>query len=189
VDKIGGMEKIMDGTIKKYSLIFSKIHEIEKRMVWTELAYLAMNTFIFSFSVILLTVLQHNKYRGLTPMEMFFVLISLVIGMAICTYWVASIMRLQLKLKLHYFQARFLERQMNCAGECIFSDEALFFDPDIRRIESPDNKETLLYPNKGLLRMDGFLGAARPRQFSWMMPAIFFCTYMTCLVWVIVMSL
>ena len=75
-----------------------------------------------------------------------FALFCLIIGKSICTYWTASAMRLQLKLKLHYFQARFLERRMDQVGEYIFSDEHTFFEPAMGKIESPDKQETLYYP-------------------------------------------
>ena len=87
-------------------------------------------------------------------------------------------MRLQLKLKLRYFQVRFLERKLNRAGEFIFSDESLFFSQKTREIKSPDGKETVSYPTKGFLRMDGFAGAAKPRYLSLLMPSMFFAFYL-----------
>ncbi len=88
-------------------------------------------------------------------------------------------MRLQLRLKLRYFQARALERKMNCAGEFIFSDEHIFFEPTVYRLESFDKKETIFYPTSGPARMDGFVGSAKPRVFSWMFPLLFIIIYWT----------
>ena len=110
---------------------------------------------------------------------MFYILLCHVFGLALNTYAIATSMRTQLKLKLRYFQARFLERKLNSTGEFIISDESSFFAPDIGKIESPDGKETLLYPKKGILRMDGFIGSAKPRVLSLVIPMIFFIIYLS----------
>jgi hypothetical protein len=102
---------------------------------------------------------------------------------------VASSPRAQLKLKLRYFQARYLERKLNCKGEYIISDESLFFNPEIRKVESSDGKETVFYPTEGPSRMDGFIGAARPRTLSLMMPFWFFIIYLLSLVTILPMLL
>jgi hypothetical protein len=67
---------------------------------------------------------------------------------------------------------------MDFKGEYFFSDEDIFFDHEIREIESPDKKESLQYPMKGFSRMDGFLGAAKPRYLTWILPSIFFLLYL-----------
>jgi len=43
-------------------------------------------------------------------------------------------------------------------------------------------KETVLYPTEGMLRMDGFIGAAKPRALSLMMPLLFFIIYLSSLI-------
>ena len=106
-----------------------------------------------------------------------FVFLSLVVGMAICAYWAAYATRLGLKLKLRYFQARYLERKMNTQGEFIISEEGVFFNPTNKGIESPDKEEHLLYPAQGAARMDGFIGSAKPNYFSLLMPCMFFVIY------------
>ena len=107
-----------------------------------------------------------------------FLLFWFALGMFVCVLWITSSMRLQLKLKLRYFQARYLERKMDSAGENFCSDEGIFFNPEIRKIESPDKKELLQYPVKGLSRMDGFIGAAKSRYLNWILPSIFFFFYL-----------
>jgi hypothetical protein len=67
---------------------------------------------------------------------------------------------------------------MDSAGESFYSDEGIFFNPEIRRIESPDKKEVLQYPAKGLTRMDGFIAAAKPRYLTWILPSVFFILYL-----------
>jgi hypothetical protein len=120
-------------------------------------------------------------------MDLALFFICIVIGMSINAYWIAFAMRVQLKLKLRYFQARFMERKLNQAGEYIYSDESTFFNPDIRGLESPDNKETLEYPTSGLTRMDGFIGAAKPRYFSWLLPCLFVTIYWLIFVLIVTM--
>jgi hypothetical protein len=175
-------------TTNKYLALISTINEMEKRLGWADLVSLTLNVLIFLFIVSFVSNLMHHMHFPLTSSDLLFVLLCLVIGMAVCVYWLTSAIRLQLKLKLRYFQARFLERKMNCVGECIFSDESLFFDRDMRRIESPDNKETLFYPTSGMARMDGFIGSAKPRYFSWIMPVLFFIFYWVIFLWIAVIS-
>jgi hypothetical protein len=181
-------KRVEPETAGKYFALISTINEIEKRMGWADLIYLTLNLVVFLFIISFVSNLMHKIYFPLSAMDLLFVLFSLVIGMAICVYWAASAIRLQLKLKLRYFQVRFLERKMNCIGECIFSDESIFFDPDIRRIDSPDNKETLYYPTSGIARMDGFIGSAKPRYFSWIMPIMFFVIYWIIFIWINLLS-
>lgn len=159
----------MELTAQKYLGLMDMISTIENRMVRSELTYLIVNVFIFFISTLALRQAQFFGY----PFSLFW----LLIGMYICVFWIASSLRLQLKLKLRYFQARYLERKMDSAGENFFSDEGLFFNPEIRKIESPDEKEILEYPTKGFKRMDGFVGAAKPRHLTWILPGVFFIFY------------
>lgn len=176
-------------TTQKYIALISLINEMEKRLGWSELMYLILNSIIVMFIIHFESSLFKALPLSLTALELLFTLFSLVIGMAVCTYWTASSMRIQLKLKLRYFQARFLERKMNCVGEYIFSDESPFFLPHRGIVESPDNKETLRYPKSGVLRMDGFIGSAQPRQLSLLMPCLFFIVYLTIFIWVLIQLL
>ena len=175
-----------DHTIHKYIALITAIHETQKRLGFTDLIFLSLNLLMMLFTVHFISSLLQGTFRVLSSMELLLVLFCLVIGMAICVYWAAYAIRIQLKLKLRYFQARFLERKMDCAGECIFSDEAFFFDPAVRRIDSPDKRESLSYPTDGLTRMDGFIGAAKPRYFSWFMPMLFFVMYWVIFIWIII---
>ncbi len=160
----------MQQTVQKYLELMKMISTMENRLVRSEMIYLIVNIFVFFSSTISLSRVQFFGY----PYPLFW----LVIGMFLCVFWIASAMRLQLKLKLRYFQARYLERKMDSAGENFFSDEGIFFNSKIRKIESPDEKELLQYPVKGLNRMDGFLGATKPRHLTWILPSIFFIFYL-----------
>jgi hypothetical protein len=164
-------------TVQKYLLLMNMIGTMEDRLLRSEMVFLIVNIFIFFTSTISLNILEPfgSSYFYISN---YFFLFWLVIGMFVCVFWIASAMRLQLKLKLRYFQARYLERKIDSAGENFCSDEDIFFDPKIRNIESPDKKELLQYPVKGLTRMDGFIGAAKPRHLTWMLPSIFFILYL-----------
>ena len=164
-------------TVQKYLLLMNLIGIMENRLLRSEMVYLIVNIFIFFTLTISLNILKPfgSSYFYIST---YFFLFWLVIGMFACILWIASAMRLQLKLKLRYFQARYLERKMDSAGENFCSDEDIFFDPETRKIESPDKKEVLQYPAKGLARMDGFLGAAKPRYRTWILPSIFFILYL-----------
>jgi hypothetical protein len=157
-------------TVQKYVLLMKMICIMENRLVRSEMVYLIINIFIFLSSTMSL-----NR-EGLFGNSL--VLFWSALGMSVCIFWITSSMRLQLKLKLRYFQGRYLERKMDSAGENFCSDESIFFNPEIRRIESPDKKELLQYPVKGLSRMDGFMGAAKSRYVTWILPSIFFFFYL-----------
>lgn len=176
--------KVQEATNQKYVVLLSTINEMEKRMGWTELIYLTLNLIIYLFIIGFTSYLIHDSY--ISTMELLFVLLSLVIGMSICSYWSVSAIRLQLRLKLRYFQARFLERKLQCIGEYLLSEESVFFEPTVRHLESPDGKEHLHYPTKGLSRMDGFIGSAKPRYFSWLLPIMFFIFYWVIFIWMII---
>jgi len=157
-------------TVQKYLLLMKIICNMENRLVRSEMVYLIINIFIFFSST---TSLNRKEFFGHS-----FVLFWFALGMFVCIFWITSSMRLQLKLKLRYFQARYLERKMDSAGENFCSDESIFFNPEIRKIESPDKKELLQYPVKGLNRMDGFMGAAKSHYLTWILPSIFFFFYL-----------
>jgi len=168
--------EITQPTVQKYLLLVKMICYMENRLIRFEIAYLMINLFIFFTSTICLNLV---KFFGSSYfyLSVHYLLFWLAIGMFLCVFWISSSMRLQLKLKLHYFQARYLERKMDSVGENFFSDEGIFFNPEIRKIESPDQKELLQYPAKGLTWMEGFLGAAKPRYPTWILPSIFFILY------------
>lgn len=172
--------------IHKYVALISTINDTEKRLGLADLIFLSLNIFMMLFTVHFISSFIQRTFLALSSMELLLILFCLVIGMAICVYWAAYAIRIQLKLKLRYFQARYLERTMDCIGECIYSDESVFFDPEVRRIDSPDKKESLFYPTDGLTRMDGFIGAAKPRYFSWFMPLLFFAMYWVIFIWIII---
>lgn len=157
-------------TVQKYILLMKTISIMENRFVRSDIAYLIINIFIFFSSTL---SLNREGFFGNS-----FLLFWFALGMLVCVLWITTSMRLQLKLKLRYFQARYLERKMDSAGENFCSDEGIFFNPAIRKIESPDKKELLQYPVKGLGRMDGFIGAAKSRYLNWILPSIFFFFYL-----------
>jgi hypothetical protein len=167
----------MQQSVQKYLLLTKMINTMENRLARTEMVYLIINLFIFFTAIICLNLVKFFS-SSYFYLSFHYLLFWLTVGMVLCIFWTASAMRLQLKLKLHYFQARYLERKMDVAGESFYSDEDIFFDHEIQKIESPDKKEVVEYPAKGLVRMDGFLGAAKPRYLTWILPSIFFVLYL-----------
>lgn len=170
-------EKTPGVSHEMYIALMNSITNMEDRLRWSDLIYLLLNIVVLLFTVLLISSLVHKTDYYLTYVDLTLIFSCLMIGMTIDAHWVASAMRAQLKLKLRYFQARYMERMFNNAGGYIFSDEAAFFSPNIRQLNSPDNKESLQYPTSGLARMDGFIGSAKPRYFSWMLPCLFVAIY------------
>ena len=187
------MDDIQNESVKaatrKYLVIVSLIEGIENRLKGSELFFILLNVIlIFLFTTTIRPFLNESNLL-ITPFDMLAFFACITIGLTVNAYWTASSMRLQLKLKLRYFQARYLERKINRAGEFFYSDESLFFNPDIHRIESPDGKETVHYPTKGFLSMDGFVGAAKPRLLSLLMPLVFFTIFIAALLTTILYKL
>jgi len=170
-------EKTPGVSPEKYIALMNSITNMEDRLRWSDLIYLFLNIIVLLSTVFFIFSLVRNVDYYLTYVDLALIFSCLMIGMSIDAHWVASAMRAQLKLKLRYFQARSMERMFNNAGEYIFSDESIFFNPNIRQLKSPDNKESLQYPTSGLARMDGFIGSAKPRYFSWMLPCLFIAIY------------
>src|SRR4030043_492157 len=112
----------MQQSVQKYSLLMKMIFILENRLIRYEMVYLIIHIFIFFTSTICLNVV---KFFGSSYFYLSFhyLLFWLAIGMFLRVFWIASVMRLQLKLKLHYFQARYLERKMDSEGENFCSDE------------------------------------------------------------------
>jgi hypothetical protein len=161
------------------------INEHQARLVWSELVFIVLEVLIFFVCLFQVVRLGNRPAQSVGTISSTAVLMSLVIGMAVSAYWVAYSMRLQLRLKLRYFQARFLERKLGGVGEDILAGDARF-NKDKTTLESPDGVETIVYPRKGALRMDGVFGGAKPRVLSVLMPGIFFVSFLALLIWIFV---
>lgn len=175
-------EKPDAAALEKYRIIVSVIDGVENRMKWSELAYLFLNLVVFFTTIYFISSVMRTVPYEIEPIYMLIIFFCHAIGISLNAFWTASSMRLQLKLKLRYFQARYLERKLYQPGESLFLDESLFFNPKVREVKSPDGEETVVYPTEGILRMDGFIGAAKPRVLSLMMPLFFFMVYLFSLI-------
>ena len=164
-------------TLGKYLSLLQTITKVENRLTWSEFTYIFLNLFVLFFIIGLNVCMYSNPVLYTSFLGVLSAMLCIVVGETLCIYWVISSMRMQLKLKLRYFQARALERKMDNPGEFIISEEYIFFDRDIKQIESFDTKETVHYPSTGAVRMDGFAGSAKPRHLSWLLPSLFFLIY------------
>lgn len=169
-------------TNDKYSLLMRSILTIEHRLMWSEFAYLVLNILIILFSI---GLLSYAAGKADTHVIHLSVLFLAVIGEFICVHWLISSMKHQMKLRLRYFQGRFLERKLGIAGETFLSDESLYFNPSIGYVESADKIERVEYPSQGATRMDGFAGAAKPRLLTWLMVSAIFFMHVALLLWVL----
>jgi len=173
------------GTLAIYLRLIDTINEHQSRLVWSELVFIALEVGIFFACIFQVVRLGDRPAQTVGTIGSAAVLMSLVIGMAVSGYWVAYSMRLQLRLKLRYFQARQLERKLGGVGEDIFAGDSRF-NKDMTKLESPDGVETIVYPRKGALRMDGVFGGAKPRVLSALMPSVFFTLFVTLFIWILV---
>jgi len=177
--------KSNEGTLAIYLRLVDTINEHQARLVWSEFVFIALEVAIFFACVFQVVRMGDRPVQMVGTISSAAVLMSLVIGMAVSAYWVAHSMRLQLRLKLRYFQARFLERKLGGVGEDIFAGDSRF-NKDMTSLESPDGEETIVYPRRGALRMDGLFGGAKPRVLSALMPGTFFILFATLFVWILV---
>ncbi|MBF0607676.1 MAG: hypothetical protein SFH39_11205 [Candidatus Magnetobacterium sp. LHC-1] len=169
-------------TQKKYIALMQTILAMENRLTWTEFAYLVLNIGILFFSIALLAyVTDKTDVHIIYISSLFFI----VIGEFTCLYWIISSMKIQMKLKLRYFQARYMERKQGLRDEAFFTDESSYFNPAVGYLESPDNRERVDYPKAGATRMDGFAGSAKPRHLSWAMVTVLFFIYIVLMVFVL----
>jgi len=172
-------------TLNIYLRLVDTINEHQSRLVWSEFVFIAFEVVIFFGCVVQVIRMGDRPIQSVGTISSATVLVSLAIGIAVSAYWIAYSMRLQLRLKLRYFQARFLERKLGGIGEDIFAGDARF-NKDMTMLESPDGVETIVYPRKGALRMDGLFGGAKPRVLSVLMPGLFFILFMTLFIWILV---
>lgn len=170
------------GTLKKYLALLRLISAVENRLAWSELIYIFFNLIVLFITISLMFYLRINQSLFSSVLGLISSMLFVIVGETICIYWVISSMRIQLKLKLRYFQARAMERKMDSPGEYIVSEEYIFFDTNAK-LESFDKKETVQYPTTGAIRMDGFAGSAKPRHLSWILPTLFFLIYCSLFLW------
>ena len=173
------------GTLDIYLQLVRTVDEQQARLAWSELAFTVLEVAIFFACGSQLVRFGNNPAETVGTLRSAVVLSGLAIGMAVSAYWITRAMRLQLRLKLRYFQGRYLERKLAGLGEDILGAEARF-NKDLTSLESPDGVETIVYPQEGPLRLDGFFGSARPRVLSVVMPGLFFAIYSALFAWVLV---
>ncbi|MBF0317358.1 MAG: hypothetical protein HQL04_04215 [Nitrospirae bacterium] len=159
---------------KKYIALMQTILAMENRLVLSELGYMFLNLVIMLFSITLLAYATEKKDAHIIYISVLFLI---VIGEFTCLYWIISSMKIQMKLKLRYFQARYMERRHGTRDEAFFTDESSYLNPSIGYVESPDKRERVDYPKAGATRMDGFAGSAKPRHLSWAMVSVLFFIY------------
>ncbi len=179
-------KELRDGTLAIYLRLTDAINAKQAQLVWSELVFIVIETGVFFLSIFQIArLLEEGRSQGVGALSVAMVLMGLVIGMAVSCYWIAYAMRLQLRLKLRYFQARFLERKLGGIGEDIFSGDGRF-NKDMTSFESPDGEETASYPKEGTMSMDGIFGGAKPRRLSWYMPLMFFVLFATLFIRIVV---
>jgi hypothetical protein len=183
---LNGEKDPRDNTLAIYLRLTDAINAKQAQLVWSEIVFIIIEIVVFFLSVFQIArLLEEGRTQGVGALSVAMVLMGLVIGMAVSCYWIAYAMRLQLRLKLRYFQARFLERKLGGIGEDIFSGNERF-NKDVTSLESPDGEETVSYPKEGAMGMDGIFGGAKPRRLSWYMPLIFFILFATLFVRIVV---
>ncbi len=171
------IEKADESTERKYLALMSMVSEMERRLNRSELTFLFFNILIFGFVVVFLSPVKQHLASTMTSLDLMLVLFCLIVGMTVSTYWTSFASRLELNLKVKYFQLRYFERKMSREGENIFSGLRPFFSPGIGKLECPDQKEILSFPRGHIFSIDGKLGSIQPKHISLFVPFLFFIIY------------
>lgn len=171
------MEKADESTERKYLALMSMVSEMERRLNFSELTFLFLNIVIFGLLVISIFPVKQQLAPTMSSLEIMLVLFCLIVGMTVSTYWTSYASRLELNLKVKYFQMRYFERKMNREGENVFSGLRPFFSPGIGKLECPDQKEILSFPRGHIFSIDGKLGSIQPKHISLFVPFLFFIIY------------
>ncbi len=171
------IEKADESTERKYLALMSMVSEMERRLNRSELTFLFFNIVIFGFVVVFLSPVKQHLASTMTSLDLMLVLFCLIVGMTVSTYWTSFASRLELNLKVKYFQLRYFERKMSREGENIFSGLRPFFSPGIGKLECPDQKDILSFPMGHIFSIDGKLGSIQPKHISLFVPFLFFIIY------------
>jgi hypothetical protein len=172
------------GTLEIYLRLFDAIHEHQSRLAWSEIVFIVLEVGIFFACIAQVTRIGDRPVDTVGTIGVATVLMSLAIGMVVGTYWMGYVSRLQLRLKLRYFQARYLERKLGGVGEDVLTGDSRF-NKDSGALESPDGQETIVFPGGAASRTQGHLVSARRRLLSVVTPAVFFVIFAALFAWVL----
>ena len=172
------------GTLEIYLRLFDAIHEHQSRLAWSEIVFIALETVIFLACIAQVTRIGDLPADTVDTIGIAAVLMSLAIGMVVGVYWMGNVSRLQQRLKLRYFQARYLERKLGGVGEDVLTGDSRF-NKDSTTLESPDGKETIVFPLGLSSQSQNPLASARRRLLSVVAPAVFFMIFAALFVWVL----
>ena len=165
------------GTLEIYLRLFDAIHEDQSRLAWSEIVFIVLEVAIFLACIAQITRIGDRPAETVDTIGSAAILLSLAIGMVVGAYWIGYASRLQIRLKLRYFQARYLERKLGGVGEDVLSGDARF-NKDTTTLKSPDGEETLVFPH-------GTAESARRRLLSVVTPALFFAIFGALFIWIL----
>ncbi|MCG8421256.1 MAG: hypothetical protein MJE77_25330 [Proteobacteria bacterium] len=178
-------QKLVGENLRRYRILLDLIHHERLVILRLDQSFLAANLALSIGVVLILLSFPADleiiaKPKESNPMARTFLLLLLTMGMGLCTYWTAQSLRLQMRLKLRYFQTRAVERAMGNPNTNLLSDEATFFNK--HELVASDGLEKMLYPDS----LDGFMGHLRMRAWSWFLPCMFFVSYFYAAVYLLV---
>ena len=107
------IEKADESTERKYLALMSMVAGMERRLNWSELTFLFLNIVVFGFLVVSIFPFKQQLAPTMLSLDIMLVLFCLIVGMTVSTYWTSYASRLELNLKVKYFQLRYFERKMN----------------------------------------------------------------------------
>jgi hypothetical protein len=172
--------KSLADTTSKYLSILDNISQMQARLLWAEIVFLALDVGVFLFIVNQIMGLKSSPGMQLPPIGLTLIFFCIAVGLMISTYWITFILRAQLKLKLRFFQARYLERKLGAEGEHFLTDE-VSFNKQSQILKSPDGVETVTYPKS----LEGRLGSTRSWHLSSFMPTFFAALYFLIFIWAV----
>ena len=177
--------KADDKTLSIYLRLFDAIHEQQARLAWSEIVFIIVEVVIFLACISQITRIGDRPAETADTIGFAAILTTLALGMMVGVYWIGYASRLQLRLKLRYFQARYLERKLGGVGEDVLTGDTRF-NKDTTTLESPDGEETIVFPYGASVQPSGVLESSRRRLLSVVTPSIFFVIFGALFVWMLV---
>ena len=166
-------EKLVEARLRQMNIAVGQLDTLAARLDRTRSVFLFFNlALLLSFAVMMRTWdFSFKSGWAFIDLRVLPFLVP-VTGRFSSVTWVTLTMGFQMTQRLHYFQLRWLERELGLLDSGIFSQASRYWIGE--PLHSPDKKEILRYPKDA----DGQVGGISFRFWGWFLPIWFFLVYL-----------